>query len=122
MPHTTVDYSESLTETFDRRGFALALHPLVATVISTQTAGCRTYFRRIEEAVIADGGPEQAVIRIEVAILSGRAPEVKAELSEAVLELARKHTAAAPGLIVQTSVEITDLDRTSYRNHTEGLV
>jgi hypothetical protein len=42
---------------------------------------------------------------------------VKAELSEAVVALAREHTvAAAPGLTVHISVDVTDLTP-AYRKH-----
>ncbi|WP_405731608.1 isomerase [Streptomyces sp. NBC_01537] len=126
MPHITVDYSESLTEAFDRRGFALALHPLAAKIISTTPGACKTYFRRMEEIVVAGGEPEHAVIRIEAAILSGRTPETKTELSEAVMDLVRQYLAATPQLSVQTSVNVLDLDRTWYRSdtvdRTEGTV
>jgi 5-carboxymethyl-2-hydroxymuconate isomerase len=115
MPHITVDYSGALAEAFDRRGFALALHPVAAKIISTRPEACKTYFRRIEELVVAGGEPEHAVIRVEAAILSGRAPEVRAELSEATLELLRQYVGPTPGLAVQTSVNILDLDRAWYR-------
>lgn len=115
MPHITVDYSEVLTEAFDRQGFALALHPVAAKIIGARPEACKTYFRPVGEVVIAGGEPEHAVIRIEAAILSGRTAEAKAELSEATLELLRQYVAAPPSLAVQTSVNILDLDRSWYR-------
>jgi 5-carboxymethyl-2-hydroxymuconate isomerase len=114
MPHIVVEYSDTLTEAFDRRAFGLALHPVVAKTIDTTVAGCKTRFRRVEEAVLADGAPHHALIHIEVAILSGRDAETKRELSGAVLEVARAHLAPVPGLTVQTTVNVTDLDRAWY--------
>ncbi|TKA10181.1 5-carboxymethyl-2-hydroxymuconate Delta-isomerase [Actinacidiphila oryziradicis] len=117
MPQITVDYSDALDEVFDRRGFALALHPLTAKIIGTTVEACKTRFRRVEEIVIADGEPQHAVLHTEFGILAGRTPEVKAELSEAVVALAREHTvAAAPGLTVHISVDVTDLSP-AYRKH-----
>ncbi|MEU3460029.1 5-carboxymethyl-2-hydroxymuconate Delta-isomerase [Streptomyces sp. NPDC006733] len=118
MPHIAVDYSATLTDTFDRQGFAQALHPLVAKIADAQVSGCKTRFRPLDEIVISDGGPGEAMIHIQVALLDGRTPETKQELSSGVLALAREHTAETPGLTVHTSVEIRDLDRASYVRHT----
>ncbi|MGW3242621.1 5-carboxymethyl-2-hydroxymuconate Delta-isomerase [Streptomyces sp. NPDC001070] len=119
MPHITVDYTGNLADAFDRRGFALALHPLVAKIIDTRVEACKTRFRRSEEYVLVDGAPEHAMILVQAAVLSGRTPEAKTQLSEAVLELLREHLAPTPQLSVQTAVDIVDLDRTWYRSHTE---
>lgn len=119
MPHITVDYTGNLADAFDRRGFATALHPLVAELIDTKVEACTTRFRRSDEYVLADGAPERALVLVRAAILSGRTSEAKTRLSEAVLDLLPKHLAPAPGLVVQTAVDVVDLDRTSYRSHTE---
>ncbi|MDX3093557.1 isomerase [Streptomyces sp. ME19-03-3] len=119
MPHITVDYTGNLADAFDRRGFATALHPLVAELIDTKVEACTTRFRRPDEYVLADGAEERALVLVRAAILSGRTSEAKTRLSEAVLELLRKHLAPPPGLVVQTAVDVVDLDRTWYRSHTE---
>lgn len=119
MPHITVDYSDALAETFDRRGFGLALHPLLARTVEGSVAGCKTRFRQIEECVIADGADEVAMLHVQVAMLSGRTPEVKAALSRAVLGLARDHVKPMPGITLHTSVDVCDLARGSYASHTE---
>ncbi|MFG2299851.1 5-carboxymethyl-2-hydroxymuconate Delta-isomerase [Actinacidiphila glaucinigra] len=119
MPHITVDYTGNLADAFDRRGFATALHPLVAKTIETSVEACKTRFLRSDEYVLADGGPEHALVLVRAAVLSGRTPEAKTRLSEAVLELLKQHLAPTPGLSVQTAVDIVDLDRTWYRSHTE---
>ncbi|MGP3943866.1 MULTISPECIES: 5-carboxymethyl-2-hydroxymuconate Delta-isomerase [Streptomyces] len=117
MPHIVVEYSDTLTDAFDRPGFGAALHPVVAKTVDTAVAGCKTRFRRIEEAHLADGAPDLAMIHIEVSILSGRDTGTKRELSAAVLEVARAHVSPVPGLTVQTTVDIRDLDRDCYEKH-----
>jgi 5-carboxymethyl-2-hydroxymuconate isomerase len=118
MPHITVEYSDTLDGVFDRRGFAQALHPLTAKTIDTTTEGCRTRFRRIDEADahLGQGEPERAMIHVVLAILSGRAPEVKAELTEAVTGLLREHVNPDPARTVHLSVDVTELDRAWYRS------
>ncbi|MGW1814639.1 5-carboxymethyl-2-hydroxymuconate Delta-isomerase [Streptomyces sp. NPDC002125] len=114
MPQITVDYSAELDDSFDRRGFALALHPLVAETVSTKTAACKTRFRRAETFVAGDAGTGDAVVNVAIAMLPGRTPEIKAQLTEAVIELLAGHLKPVDGLSVHASAEIRDLDA-SYR-------
>ncbi|MEU0132653.1 isomerase [Streptomyces sp. NPDC006296] len=114
MPQITVDYSAGLDDGFDRRGFALALHPLVAETVSTGIPACKTRFRRTEDFVAGDAATGDAVVNVAIAMLPGRAPETKAQLTEAVLELLARHLGPVDGLTVHASAEVRDLDA-SYR-------
>ena len=114
MPQITVDYSANLESSFDRRGFALALHPLIVETIDTELDACKTRFRRVDETVVAGGTPDDAIIHIGIALLPGRTPELKAQLSEAVLELLAGHLEARRGLVPVASAEVRDLEP-SYR-------
>ncbi|MEW1751634.1 5-carboxymethyl-2-hydroxymuconate Delta-isomerase [Streptomyces angustmyceticus] len=119
MPHITVDYDAPLDGFFDRRCFARELHTLAAkTVDGITVESCKTRFRRVDEAVIADGEPGQALIHIDFAILPGRTTETKAALSQAVLDLVRSHTAAVPDTVVHASVDVSDLSG-AYRKHVQ---
>ncbi|WP_031084510.1 5-carboxymethyl-2-hydroxymuconate Delta-isomerase [Streptomyces sp. NRRL WC-3549] len=110
MPQITVDYSAELDDGFDRRGFALALHPLVADTVSTKVPACKTRFRRVEESVVGDAPAGDAIVHVSIALLPGRTPETKAHLTSAVLDLLSGHIGPAPDLTVHTSAEIRDLD------------
>ncbi|MFF5896304.1 5-carboxymethyl-2-hydroxymuconate Delta-isomerase [Streptomyces argenteolus] len=114
MPQITVDYSAELDDSFDRRGFALALHPLVAETVSTKVPACKTRFRRAEDTVVGDAATGDTVVNVSIAMLPGRTPEIKARLTEAVLELLTGYLKPVDGLAVHASAEIRDLDA-SYR-------
>lgn len=114
MPQITVDYSAELDDTFDRPGFAGALHPLIAETVTTKIAACKTRFRRVEETVVADAPGGDALVHVDISLLAGRTPEVKARLTESVLELLAAHLRQAAGLTLHLSVEARDLDP-SYR-------
>lgn len=120
MPHITVDYSDTLSDSFDRRGFGLALHPLLARTVEGTVTGCKTRFRTIDDCVIADGSDDIAMVHIEVGLLSGRTREAKAELSRQVLGLVRDYVKPVPGLALHTSVDVSDLDRGCYASHREA--
>ncbi|MFI8965141.1 5-carboxymethyl-2-hydroxymuconate Delta-isomerase [Streptomyces sp. NPDC053493] len=104
MPHITVDYSAPL----DRRGFALALHPIVVETVDARLEACVTSFREVEETVVGDGAGEAGLVHVDIALLAGRTPEAKARLSAAVLELLPGYVKDASG--VTLSAEVRDLD------------
>ncbi|MER6118173.1 5-carboxymethyl-2-hydroxymuconate Delta-isomerase [Streptomyces sp. A0642] len=114
MPQITVDYSAELDDAFDRPAFALALHPLVAETVDTKIAACKTRFRRAEETVVADAPGGDALVHVGISLLPGRTPEVRARLTESVLELLSAHIRPAEGLTLHLSAETHDLDP-SYR-------
>ncbi|MFI6102603.1 5-carboxymethyl-2-hydroxymuconate Delta-isomerase [Streptomyces sp. NPDC051310] len=114
MPQIAVDYSASLDEAFDRRGFALALHPVLGATVGANPAVCKTRFRRAEETVVADGTTEQAVVHVAVGLAPGRREEAKARLTEAVLALVPQHLKPVDGLTVHISAEVHDF-APSYR-------
>lgn len=114
MPQITVEYSQVVAAAFDRRTFALALHPMASELIGSAVASFKTRFYAIEEAVIGDGDAAHAMIHVDFRLLSGRPPELKQRLGTAVLELARAHLTVVPGVDIQLTVEVRDLDRPHY--------
>ncbi|WP_405580741.1 5-carboxymethyl-2-hydroxymuconate Delta-isomerase [Streptomyces sp. NBC_01190] len=122
MPHITVEYSDAVTDAFDRPAFAKDLHEALVTIAGGRAAGCKTRFVRLDETYLADGSPHHAMIHAELALFAGRPPEVKRELTGAVLALLRRHTAPTPALELQFSVDFRDLDRDAYAKHDEPRV
>ncbi len=114
MPQITVDYSEPLADSFDRRGFALALHPLVVDTVGTRPDACKTRFRRADDTVVGDADTGHALVHIGIALLPGRTPQVKEQLTAAVLELAAQYVKPADGAELHLSAEVRDLEA-SYR-------
>jgi|AGTN01.3.fsa_nt_gi 5-carboxymethyl-2-hydroxymuconate isomerase len=114
MPQIIVEFSQAVAGHFDRRAFALALHPMAAALIGSDPASFKTRFYAIDEAVIGDGDPAHAMVHVDFRLLSGRPPDLKRRLGEAVLDLACRHVRASAGTDVQITVEIRDLDRPHY--------
>ncbi|MFE5794515.1 5-carboxymethyl-2-hydroxymuconate Delta-isomerase [Streptomyces sp. NPDC056503] len=108
MPQITVDHSVP----FDRRGFALDLHGLVAETVHTSVGVCRTRFREVAEAVVGDGTTDAAVVNVEIALAFGRTDALKAHLAKVVLDLLSRHLKAVDG--VRLAVEVRDRE-SAYR-------
>ena len=109
MPQISVEYSESLTEVFDRRGFALALHPLASDLIGSAVPDFKTRFRTTGEEVIGTGEPGQAMVHVDLAILPGRPDALTTRLAELTLETLCDHLKSDTDQNVQVTVEVRDI-------------
>lgn len=114
MPQITVEFSQVAAAAFDGRAFALALHQMAAPLIDSALNSFKTRLCAIENGVIGDGDHCHAMVHVDFRLLSGRPPELKRQLGEAVLALARSHVKPTPGLDIQVTVEVRDLDRPHY--------
>lgn len=113
MPQITVDRSPGVA--LDRRAFAAELHLLVARVIGSPVADCKTRFRRIEECFVGDGDETRLMVFLEIKIMDGRSIELRAELTESVLKLLQEHASAPACGELHLAVDVTELDSRSYR-------
>ncbi|MFJ8693673.1 5-carboxymethyl-2-hydroxymuconate Delta-isomerase [Streptomyces roseolilacinus] len=114
MPQITVDYSATLDDAFDRKGYVRALHPVVVDTVAARAEGCKSRTRRADDFTVGDGTADSAVVHVEIALLPGRTDEAKARLAEAAAALARDFLKPVDGLAVHVSAEVRDLDA-SYR-------
>lgn len=119
MPQITVEYSAALTDSFDRRGFALALHPVAAELIGSALPDFKTRFRSISEAVIGAGGVTEAMVHVDLAILPGRDAELKTRLGDLTLAMLCDHIKPGTGLNTQVTVEVRDI--ASYHKRVRAL-
>ncbi|WP_435132998.1 5-carboxymethyl-2-hydroxymuconate Delta-isomerase [Actinacidiphila sp. bgisy144] len=117
MPHSIVEYSANLADTFDRPQFAKGLHEALVRVAGGRAEGCKTRFVRLDETYIADGSPHYSMVHAQVGILSGRPPQVRRELAEAVLAALRDTVRPLPEAELQLSVDVRELDRETYAQH-----
>ncbi len=116
MPQITVDYSASVSEAFDRRTFAVALHQTLSPLVSSDVAAFKTRFSQIDEHVIGDGESQQAMIHIRVGLLAGRPVGAQAGRSaRRAIELAHQHLKPVEGLTTQLTLEVYDMDREQYQ-------
>ncbi|MFB7504531.1 5-carboxymethyl-2-hydroxymuconate Delta-isomerase [Streptomyces broussonetiae] len=116
MPQITIDYSHLVADAFDRAGFARELHEATVAIAAAKPEACKTQFRPSAYTVFGyedPGAGGHAIVHVTIGLLAGRSDETKAKLTEATLELLRKHVADA-GVTLHASAEVQDLDA-SYR-------
>ncbi|MEU9074796.1 5-carboxymethyl-2-hydroxymuconate Delta-isomerase [Kitasatospora sp. NPDC004745] len=120
MPQISVDYSPGLAGSFDRRALGVAINRLAVKTIDATPGACKTLFRCDEDFVVGDGEEPAAQVYVEFQIFPGRTPEAKAALSEGVLALLAEHVRPEPGVRLHTAVNVSDIDRESYRSAALG--
>ncbi|MBQ1087920.1 5-carboxymethyl-2-hydroxymuconate Delta-isomerase [Streptomyces sp. B93] len=109
MPQITVERSPRLDHV-DWEQFALALHPVVVEVAAARTEACKTRVLRTEDEAVGAGAEGHAIVNVSLALLPGRTEETKARLTEAVVDLLRKHIEPVDGLTLHLSAEVRELD------------
>ncbi|MFD9793956.1 5-carboxymethyl-2-hydroxymuconate Delta-isomerase [Streptomyces sp. NPDC059070] len=117
MPFVHVEYSERLAETFDRQGFAREVHAAAPAIVDAPSLAFKTRFRRIEESYFGTGEDDIDAVFIQLSILTGRTQQAREQLTETVLELARKHITPTPDRRLHFMVEVREMERESYRFH-----
>ena len=118
MPQITLEHSTHF-DTTDFRALALEIHQLCDTHVGATIQACKTRVIRVENLIIADGAPEQAMAHCDLRILSGRTQEQKTALADAVQQAMLKHLIQYDGPR-QISVEIGNLDKPNYRKDVLG--
>ncbi|MEV0557948.1 5-carboxymethyl-2-hydroxymuconate Delta-isomerase [Streptomyces sp. NPDC050597] len=110
MPQITVDYSTSLSDAFDRQGFAVALHAVVVETAAAKIEACKTRFRPAEDVVVGSEVTGHGLVHVTLALLAGRSDETKLLLTERTLEVLRAHVKPVDGVALHASAEVRDLD------------
>jgi 5-carboxymethyl-2-hydroxymuconate isomerase len=93
---------------------------VVVETAAAKIEACKTRTLRTEDEVVgAEADPDaHAIVHVTLALLAGRTEETKAKLTEATLELLRKHIDPTDGLTLHVSAEVRDLDP-SYRKYVQ---
>jgi 5-carboxymethyl-2-hydroxymuconate isomerase len=113
VPQIAIEYSRNLADAFDAGALAKAVHRLIAETIDTDLGNCKTRLVALDDYLIGDGSPQEAMVHVDLRILSGRSDAQKKALGEAVLEAA--HGCIGPhSLRIQVTVEVRELDRANY--------
>ena len=114
MPQIKVEYSAGLGAGFDAPAFARHLHAIVVEIAGADLGSCKTRLVRLDDHVIGDGSANQAMIHIDLRILTGRTDDQKRRLGEAVLAAAVAAVDKPEDMQIQVTVEVRELDRAHY--------
>jgi 5-carboxymethyl-2-hydroxymuconate isomerase len=116
MPHCILEASTNLLDQPDWTGLLCDINEsLIATGLFV-AADIKSRVVLHSLFVIGDGTPNQAFVTINLQILGGRTDEVKAQISEALLQvLVDAFPRTLAEMRCSLTVQITDLHKPSYR-------
>ncbi len=114
MPHLYVEYSANLAEFPERQlltelNAAVCGHPTVVDPLDVKSR-----IAAVQQFAIGTTPGLNGFVHAHLHLLSGRTPEVKKELSDRIAEVLRRLTPQPAGMLVQLSVDVVDMDRSSY--------
>jgi 5-carboxymethyl-2-hydroxymuconate isomerase len=113
MPHLHMEYTANLPQLDADKALLRFNNALVA---SGQFAeyDIKSRARKVETFRVGTGLGERAFVHVKLALLSGRSPEIKKQLSQSLLAVLQELCEWPAGVELQLAVEILDIDRDSY--------
>ncbi|MFI7838568.1 5-carboxymethyl-2-hydroxymuconate Delta-isomerase [Pseudomonas asiatica] len=114
MPHLNLEYSDNLRELNVDVLLLRLNHALVGSGQFADEADIKSRAEAYKQYRVGTAPGERAFAHVRLAILSGRSPEVKKQLSGSLLDVLREAIPKQPGLDIQLCVEVLDIDREPY--------
>jgi 5-carboxymethyl-2-hydroxymuconate isomerase len=113
MPHLTVEYTSNLIG-LDVRQVLATLNAALAESGHFDSPDIKSRAVRLDDILIGDGTDFGAYVHVTLRLMEGRAAEIKARLGARLLAELRKFLRNDRPYPVQLTVEICELDRSSY--------
>jgi 5-carboxymethyl-2-hydroxymuconate isomerase len=114
MPHLHLEYTANLTDL----NADVALMRLNNTLVGSGQFGAEFDIKsraiKVETFKVGTALAERGFVHVKLALLSGRSPQIKQQLSASLLAVVKDLCEWPAGVEVQLCVEILDIDRESY--------
>ncbi|MBC3208381.1 MULTISPECIES: 5-carboxymethyl-2-hydroxymuconate Delta-isomerase [Pseudomonas] len=121
MPHLHMEYTANLPQL----NADVALIRLNNTLVGSGQFGAEFDIKsravKVETFKVGTAMGERAFIHVKLALLSGRSPQIKKQLSQSLLAVLQDLCEWPAGLEVQLCVELVDIDRESYSKTAIGV-
>jgi len=121
LPQITIEFSHEVIAVEDSRRLAFDLHAILAPVLDTDHDIFKTRLARLEDVVIGPGSSDEAMVHVELGVLTGRSPAIKAQAADLILERVQacveRRESRRP---LQMTVEVRDMDAAAYRKATRA--
>lgn len=113
MPHLTLEYTANLPG-LDVRQALVALNAALMDSGHFEGPDIKSRALRLADHLVGDGTEAGAFAHVTLRLLSGRTSEVKTKLANRLLDVLRLAAVADGVTPVQLSVEVLELERSSY--------
>lgn len=122
MPHLTLEYTKNIEPEAAFDDFLGRLHRVLADVGAIPIGNCKSRARRLDSYFIGDGGSQHAFVHLVLRFLEGRSVDLKRQIGRACLEVLQESFTPSSALELQITVEIQDIERTTYFKIPEGTL
>ena len=114
MPHLHMEYTANLPGLNADVALIRLNNALVASGQFAAEFDIKSRALKVETFKVGTALNERAFVHVKLALLSGRPPQIKKQLSESLLAVVQDLCEWPTGVEVQLCVEILDIDRESY--------
>ncbi|UCP09652.1 5-carboxymethyl-2-hydroxymuconate Delta-isomerase [Pseudomonas sp. MM213] len=114
MPHLHMEYTANLPDVNADVALIRLNNTLVASGQFAAEYDIKSRAVKVETFKVGTALAERAFVHVKLALLSGRSPQIKKQLSESLLAVVQDLCEWPAGVEVQLAVEILDIDRESY--------
>ncbi|MCF4997625.1 5-carboxymethyl-2-hydroxymuconate isomerase [Pseudomonas syringae] len=121
MPHLHMEYTANLPQL----NADVALIRLNNTLVGSGQFGAESDIKgravKVETFKVGTAMAERGFVHVKLALLSGRSPQIKKQLSESLLAVLQELCEWPADVEVQLCVELLDIDRESYSKTAIGV-
>ncbi|MCK6186932.1 MULTISPECIES: 5-carboxymethyl-2-hydroxymuconate Delta-isomerase [unclassified Pseudomonas] len=114
MPHLHLEYTANLTQLDADKALLRLNHALVASGQFGAEFDIKSRAVKVERFRVGTSLDQRGFVAVRLALLSGRSPQVKKQLSESLLTVLQDLGPWPDDVKVQLSVELRDMDRDAY--------
>jgi 5-carboxymethyl-2-hydroxymuconate isomerase len=114
MPHLHLEYTANLPELDADKALLRLNHALVASGQFGAEFDIKSRAVKVQSFRVGTAMSPRGFIAVKLALLSGRSPQIKKQLSESLLAVLQDLGTWPADVQVQLSVELLDIDRDSY--------
>lgn len=115
MPHLTIEYTDNLREVFDPSAAVRHVNTAVLANGEFEPEQVKTRAQSLPYYRVghADGG--EAFIHVRIHVVAGRTLDLRQRLGKAALTGVQQALAPAPGLTVQLTAEVNEMQAETYQ-------
>ncbi|MHA3737665.1 5-carboxymethyl-2-hydroxymuconate Delta-isomerase [Pseudomonas sp. Eth.TT006] len=121
MPHLHMEYTANLPQLNADVALIRLNNVLVGSGQFAAEFDIKSRAVKVETFKVGTGISERGFVYVKLAMLSGRSPQIKQQLSESLLAALKDLCEWPAGVELQLCVELVDIDRESYSKTAIGV-
>ncbi|WP_251866020.1 5-carboxymethyl-2-hydroxymuconate Delta-isomerase [Achromobacter sp. Marseille-Q4962] len=119
MPHLTIEYSTGAFHPEDEASVLGQLNEaVIATGAITKESDLKTRMIECRATRVGTQDLPRGFVYGQLRLLPGRSPEVRSELTQRIADVLRQACRRPEGVTMQLSVEIVEMEKSSYVKET----